>query len=397
MSSLGRKSAALTPEQGLDSGPTTAPIPSTTAGIHRSATGRGNAAAQDHLKDNASSAFAEASTGGGSAVPYRSEMESAFGRDFSGVDAHLGQSGPMDQLQANAAASGSTVAFSESSPSRELVAHELTHVVQQGQAPPLGGGSSAPASSGLQLDTRLSEPGDAHEREADRVARQVVGGGPAGGNIDVTPSGPAIQCGFWDSVGRGWDMYTGLSDEGAYFARTLMEWRILGFGMTFRGGPEWSVFMADRPEIQRAMASKFESLATRFAASGGEGSFSDTITGVRLNELESMRLTLHGCHEITISGDYEVTTDEAGDTVVILSDVEFHWIDAADLHPGTETELEDGSMVDDSEFTSAGWDYDIDIAFHMPGSSKWKVVGGSATHIEGWPPITGAHAGGFRG
>ena len=81
---------------------------------------------------------------------------------------------------------------------------------------------------------------------------------------------------------------------------------------------------------------------------------------------------------------------------VALSGMTFTWIDRADLHPGTITELDSGEEVDDSEFTDAGWDYDISILFAM-GSSTWRVTSGSANHIRGWPPVTGAPAAGFRG
>jgi len=63
-------------------------------------------------------------------LPYRGEMESAFGQDFSGVEAHqttreaLGGAGGMAQ--------GETVAFA-GTPSKHTVAHELAHVVQHRQ------------------------------------------------------------------------------------------------------------------------------------------------------------------------------------------------------------------------------------------------------------------------
>ncbi|HUF39596.1 MAG TPA: DUF4157 domain-containing protein, partial [Anaerolineales bacterium] len=46
---------------------------------------------------------------------------------------------------------------------QELLAHELTHVVQQGSGQ-VGGGSGG---------MTVNEPGDAHEQEADSVAEQV--------------------------------------------------------------------------------------------------------------------------------------------------------------------------------------------------------------------------------
>lgn len=124
--------------------------------------------------------------------------------------------------------------------------------------------------------------------------------------------------------------------------------------------------MADRPEIQRAMARKFSSLSTGFAAAAraSSGTFRDSVTGVMLNELESMRLTLHSCHRIDISESFDVA-EESGHKVVRLSNISFIWVDRADLHPGTVTELETGELVDDREFTAAGWDYDIRIGMKI--------------------------------
>lgn len=84
----------------------------------------------------------EQSKGGGNAL-YRgtqAEMESAFGADFSNVRIHTGQeSVQMNQsLNAQAFTHGNNVYFNEgkynpdTSSGKHLLAHELTHVVQQG-------------------------------------------------------------------------------------------------------------------------------------------------------------------------------------------------------------------------------------------------------------------------
>ncbi|HEX7842335.1 MAG TPA: DUF4157 domain-containing protein, partial [Kofleriaceae bacterium] len=74
--------------------------------------------------------FARATSGGGSEIPHRAQMERAFGQSFGGVRAHLGQSGPMKEISARAATQGENVAFATGSPDVHLVAHELAHVVQ---------------------------------------------------------------------------------------------------------------------------------------------------------------------------------------------------------------------------------------------------------------------------
>ena len=71
-------------------------------------------------------------------------------------------------MNARAFATGQDIFFREgaynpgSSGGRELLAHELTHVVQQ--------------TGGRQIQTKLtvSQPGDRFEREADQVAREVI-------------------------------------------------------------------------------------------------------------------------------------------------------------------------------------------------------------------------------
>ena len=99
-------------------------------------------------------------------------MESAFGAGFGGVRVHTGAEADAlsAALSARAFTAGQDIFFRrgeyapQSSTGRQLLAHELTHVVQQGTHP------AAPLS-------RLSvgEPGDRFEREADRVAEAMAG------------------------------------------------------------------------------------------------------------------------------------------------------------------------------------------------------------------------------
>src|SRR5262245_35417235 len=104
----------------------------------------------------------------------RAFMESRFQHDFSAVRVHTDAraADSARALQARAWAWGSDVAFARGAyapktpAGRRLLAHELTHVVQQEQAP-----SSAPSPD---TELNVSEPGDASEREADRVADHVA-------------------------------------------------------------------------------------------------------------------------------------------------------------------------------------------------------------------------------
>ena len=98
----------------------------------------------------------------------REQMAGALGDSFADVRVHHDSlaSTLAQSVQARAFTTGSDIFFArgEYSPGaaagRELLAHELTHVVQQRGAPVTG-------------EMRVSAPGDALERAAERVARGV--------------------------------------------------------------------------------------------------------------------------------------------------------------------------------------------------------------------------------
>jgi hypothetical protein len=153
--------------------------------------------------------------GGSEALPdrFRADAEAGLGADLSEVRVH------RDAVAADAARGVSAQAFTvgpdiyfgrgrfdpDSDQGRRLLAHELTHVLQQRDAP--SGGSAAPG---------LSEPGDATERAAEAaagrfaaglaperpmaapvtVARQVDAGAPDAGVPDAgTPGSRVIDVG----------------------------------------------------------------------------------------------------------------------------------------------------------------------------------------------------------
>jgi hypothetical protein len=109
--------------------------------------------------------------GGGAVLDHgvRHQMESSFGADFGGVRVHTdGQADSLNRaLSARAFTTGQDIFFRSgayqpaSSSGRELIAHELTHVVQQ------GGDQVRRAMS-------VSQPGDPHEVEAEQTARAVM-------------------------------------------------------------------------------------------------------------------------------------------------------------------------------------------------------------------------------
>jgi hypothetical protein len=148
--------------------------------------------AEGHVTPDVERAI-ESSRGGGQSLDsgVRTSMGQSLNADFSGVRVHTdsGADGLNRSLSAKAFTTGSDIYFRQgeynpgSSSGRELLAHELTHVVQQNpdkvQTKPdddgvqtscaCGGGAS-----GLQMKLSVSAPGDQYEQEADRIASAVM-------------------------------------------------------------------------------------------------------------------------------------------------------------------------------------------------------------------------------
>lgn len=107
----------------------------------------------------------------------RQRMERAFGHDFGAVRVHSDARATQSarSVSAHAYAVGDDVVFQEglyrpeTEAGRRMLAHELAHVVQQRSGPVTG----TPAPGGI----RLSDPSDAFELEADRLARRALRGG----------------------------------------------------------------------------------------------------------------------------------------------------------------------------------------------------------------------------
>jgi hypothetical protein len=103
-------------------------------------------------------------------------MGSTLGHDFSGVRVHTSPEAAdlNTQLSAKAFTTGEDIFFGGgaydpgSSGGQELLAHELTHVVQQGSGA-VGGASRM----------TVNAPGDAFEQQADAVAHSAFSSQPS--------------------------------------------------------------------------------------------------------------------------------------------------------------------------------------------------------------------------
>jgi LysM repeat protein len=104
-------------------------------------------------------------SGGGGELPHRAALEAGFGTDLSSIRAHTGDraASASRAIGAEAYTYGTDIAFTAADPSRELVAHEVAHAIQQRSG-------AAPASG-------VGRAGDEFEAEADQAARVVAGGG----------------------------------------------------------------------------------------------------------------------------------------------------------------------------------------------------------------------------
>lgn len=133
-------------------------------------------------------------SGGGRPLedPTRQFMESRLGADFSGVRIHTGAKATeaARSVQAHAYTSGSDIVFQDGQYSpgttggQKMLAHELTHVVQQRSGPVDG----TPAPGGLSI----SDPSDRFERAAEETAERAMAGVPLP-TPTTNPDAPGVQ------------------------------------------------------------------------------------------------------------------------------------------------------------------------------------------------------------
>jgi hypothetical protein len=120
-------------------------------------------------------------------------MESRLGADFSDVRVHTDAraSESARSVQAYAYTVGSDLVFQsgkyepESDSGKRMLAHELTHVVQQRSGPVAG----TPAPGGIQI----SHPSDRFEQAAESNADRVMSPAPATAPTSVAPASASVQ------------------------------------------------------------------------------------------------------------------------------------------------------------------------------------------------------------
>ncbi len=146
--------------------------PGDVLGLQRSA---GNSGVSSMVEEDRSPVHDVISSGGRPLEPeVREDMEGRLGHDFSDVRVHDDAAAHQSAQSVNAHAYtvGSNVVFQRdkydpsSSDGKVMLAHELTHVVQQRSGPVDG----TPASGGI----NVSDPSDRFEREASTNAERVM-------------------------------------------------------------------------------------------------------------------------------------------------------------------------------------------------------------------------------
>ena len=172
--SLRKDEAATIGPEALMHGRTDALTPAAVMHLQKTA---GNATVSAALEEQEPSLVKDVvGSGGGSPLDRdtRSFMESRLGADFSDVRVHTdGKAGESARsVQAHAYTVGNDVVFQsdkyapESDSGQRMLAHELTHVVQQRSGPVDG----TPAAGGI----KISDPSDRFEQAAEASANHVM-------------------------------------------------------------------------------------------------------------------------------------------------------------------------------------------------------------------------------
>ncbi len=159
--------------------------------IRRAASGAGIGAAGGDV-DRATERVIQSAKGGGSALPAgpRAQMERSIGADFGGVRVHTGpQAAELNsRIQASAFTTGNDIFFRDGFPDtsrasgQHLLAHELTHTVQQGSSPTRDASTVSPSRTRAQrqIVQRVLSPNSTDKKDWNHLATGKTGSGVNG-------------------------------------------------------------------------------------------------------------------------------------------------------------------------------------------------------------------------
>lgn len=155
----------------------------------------GNSGARGLAEEERSPVLDVVSSGGGQPLeePVRTDMEGRLGHSFSDVRVHTGEAAHNSAASVNAHAYtvGSNIVFQRdkydpgSNAGRTMIAHELTHVVQQRSGPVDGTATGT--------GVRVSDPSDRFEREAAATAERAMSAPAAQATAQRTASAAVVQ------------------------------------------------------------------------------------------------------------------------------------------------------------------------------------------------------------
>ncbi|TQJ40717.1 uncharacterized protein DUF4157 [Arthrobacter sp. SLBN-112] len=154
----------------------------------------GNSGVRGLVEEERSPVLDVVSSGGGQPLeePVRADMEGRLGHSFADVRVHTGETAHNSAASVNAHAYtvGSNIVFQRdkydpgSDTGRTMLAHELTHVVQQRSGPVDGTATGT--------GVRVSDPGDRFEREAAATAERAMSAPAAPATAQRSTAGAAV-------------------------------------------------------------------------------------------------------------------------------------------------------------------------------------------------------------
>ena len=154
----------------------------------------GNSGVRGLAEEERSPVLDVVSAGGGQPLeePVRADMEGRLGHSFADVRVHTGEAAHNSAASVNAHAYtvGSNIVFQRdkydpgSDSGKTMLAHELTHVVQQRSGPVDGTATGA--------GVRVSDPSDRFEREAASTAERVMSAPTAPATAQRVAAGTAV-------------------------------------------------------------------------------------------------------------------------------------------------------------------------------------------------------------